>query len=561
MKQRAAVILGALVVYILFLVALFAPGPAPTETREGFGFLSFLKGLASIFFGPDINYFHVADDDMLQYRTCISMYPHIYWNNTLDHTPFWTKYYPNFHSYRDLKAMITSDLQQLRASMGRPVPGPAFVLTAFDPEKQYMEGYLYVVGVTKDLRPAPNLDYIGRAHHWIYRLLYIPTFADPHRIEGKNQTNGTCAMRTPDDGAIHYQRHAGPHIPFKSRNIDETFLPAGCRTDDSQRCIHPPQPPDNPIVHIFKAIVNVFKKIINFFKTIGEILTGKFDLSMSMHPPKTPKLFFYAVFQIKGSYGPFASIFEPGTMDTVHHNILPQNQNMYANCWSQLVSDNNRYVMRMEAGSMSIYLNTGNENLDSLCTDGKLPSGLVPIWRLPIDPTALGVGYPWNPESLNPYLSLEAASLSIYGHFPDPRYPDSTQDTVERTIWSIKLAEGTYVPPIALVLTNDGRWEVYDALNNRVTSSTVAQFSNMLQSKANAVSVGMGDTAWATQPYDLVASFMDRIRRLIALLVAQKRLLEMDPAVYDRPIYDDPPETGAPESVQYRESQALYRTG
>lgn len=181
--------------------------------------------------------------------------------------------------------------------------------------KPYVYAVLYFPSLTKEGRPIPNYEYLGRCHQWMYRLLEARQYKSFHK-----QCQQTC-MGTPT------RKEKGKWKMF-TQYYYEYYTPCG---------IHRNVPDPLP-----------------------EQRSSKYE-------------YFFGVYELDLTHPDIASLVSANSPQRLQRSILPMGTTWTTHCMNILVSDNQQYFLALRPNTYGIYENVRGEDLSDLCRRGRIP--------------------------------------------------------------------------------------------------------------------------------------------------------------------------------------------
>jgi hypothetical protein len=403
--------------------------------------------------------------------------------------------------------------------------GPAYIFVANDHErKSYVEAFLYFPSMTKDARPAPNFDFMGKCHRWLQRMIF-----DPMYNAAGTEGCGLSCFGTQDRRVItrpgqtkyltlkFFKKRIRIPIGYRQELANVYYMPCGCRSDNLNQC---PIPPPEPKKKKKKGLVTIKKK--------------KPKKKERKHPGP-PKVNFYVAYRINLNHPSCKPYFSPDSSHELSLNILPSNWDMYAGCKYNLISNNRQYFLKLETayvpipgtkkttkgkkqigkkrkpaqetqlytmgGRMGLYRNNG-ENLVELCAKGQKPKRASLIYQ------GTHKGSPRR-------LVLEGGVLTIYAAVDK----QSTDDSVA---WTMRVANEGAEEPLALVVLDNGQMDVFDKNNKSVVSD---EFRRFLEKGMNDQKRDLGVSDY-DEEYDPAKDYARRLQHLIDWLRARRLLFD-----------------------------------
>jgi hypothetical protein len=338
--------------------------------------------------------------------------------------------------------------------------GPAYLLVANNLDgPKYVESYLYFPSMTKDAIPAPNYDFIGRSHRWLFRFINDASYTTTGS-RCQFQCFGTEPPPPPPPKQTKRVGRFGRIERFRGRRPPPPPPPervmCGCRSGDNEEVCGKLEE---------REIKNKEGKVI------------------SKEPPFEISFIAYRL----NLNHPFnQQYFAPDSPHKVQLNILPTEWDIYPGCKYSIISSNHKFYTRIEsfdipipgtfqrgrkragrkrrpgtqlftpAGKYGIYYNH-NEDLVQLCKDKKKPTRMQPIFTVEKN------GYPSR-------LVLEDGVLNLFFS------ADLVENDNEVSVWSMEVAEPEAAEPLALVLLDNGRMDVFDRNNKSVMSEKFRMF-------------------------------------------------------------------------------------
>lgn len=290
--------------------------------------------------------------------------------------------------------------------------GPAYLLIANNMEgDEYIEGYLYFPTMTKDALPAPNYDFIGKSHRWLYRLLNDTIYS----------TKGDrCEKICYGTSAVSAKPRYGGSYPAYTIYYDTTIVPCGCRsTQQDDACGNLEE---RDIKNKDGKVVSKLPSFVNSF----------------------------VVYRINHEHPDCKTHFAADSPIKLLLNIMPSEWDVYPGCKYIIVSNNNKFFIKVDInGTFGVFLN-GGDDLLSLCKSNANPTRSVPIWQV-------------GAQGMAERLVVEDTALTLYHN--------DGQDG-EMVAWKQEVADPNAAAPLALVILDDGRLDVFDRNNRSVVTPT-----------------------------------------------------------------------------------------
>lgn len=495
--------MGGTILAVLLVIALLVLSMPITQKRHVMEPFISKKGALQ---GRNDVIYHIrpTGDALFQYVTCSSLTREVDADVLMERAPFWWEYF----EVPTIAAAEAGVVQRLRKlADGDRIPGPVYVLMAWNWDRRTIETYMYLPTITPDGVVSPNMDFLGRAHRWFRRILVGPNYADGQALR---HLGHECAVHTP--GAYKTESGRKKKWAWSIREIDVTMMPVGCRTETGEACVAPPPP-----------------------KTIWQKIASAFRKKKRKHP-QPAKVTYFTIYRVNTAHPRIAPYISPAGM--LHMNIIPSNQIMYLGCRYMLVSDNRKYFLKLEQLGLSLYANSGNENLDGLCDQNIKPRYARLLWQKR-----------FSRPTYNTHLMLEDGNIAVYGDIATPGVDQDIpsdgsppQDLQQLLLWEVKAVQDTAKPPYAIVLQNNGAWQVVDRENAVVTSSDMDVLSNEMEAAVSA---------YEDSGYDAKAALRRRLELLLKFLRVHQLLKEEDPDIYKRPVYDEPPTESNKRGVVY----------
>lgn len=194
------------------------------------------------------------------------------------------------------------------------VQGPIYLFLA-NHTSATVEGYLYFPSITKDGRPAPNLDFLGRSHRWMHRLMFGRMYYEESSVVG------TCNL--PCFGLPKFRDVRSGH------DVTDYVVKCGC-IGSAKKC-----------------------------KPKGTLRKKK-----SFDPPRSISFVAYKFNPLHPHISPMMDLLAP---QDLRLNILPANTFMYHGCGSQLISPNMQYYLRLDRHYLTLYENIHQHDLVKTC--------------------------------------------------------------------------------------------------------------------------------------------------------------------------------------------------
>lgn len=333
--------------------------------------------------------------------------------------------------------------------------GPAYLFMANNMEgkNKYIEAYMYFPSMTKDALPAPNYDYMGKSHRWLHRLINDTAYSTTG-----GRCEHTCFQEPPPPPPPSTQPPTKQKHKKKVPPPPEptTFVACGCRSTTNDKACGKLQTRD-----LKNKKGKVVSRIPSFVNS-------------------------YIVYKINLDHPHNQEYFARDSPKELVLNIIPSEWDVYPGCKYSIISRNGRFYTRIEslevpiegtfqrgkkrfgrkrrpgtqmfmpAGKFGLYVNKG-ENLTLLCKSKKKPIIARPIINVQKN------GFPRR-------LTLESGTLNLYFS------ADLEENDTEVAIWSMEVAEPESSEPLAVVLLDNGRMDVFDRSNKSVMSAKFKQY-------------------------------------------------------------------------------------
>lgn len=370
------------------------------------------------------------------------------------------------------------------------IHGPVYLFIAFDPEKNFLEGYLYFPSMTKDRKKWPTYHFLGLSHNWLYRLMYGPDY----RIL-RPWTNCGRRIRDPRHTAQLEQDRVAKEEEL--RTLKERLNNPEPQPRNLLRATQPIVNPEARIKQLEKEIANMYDVVKSMGMKVGCRTESSFNCVQSKRAHKIMRIYqrrkpihkypaaYFRVYQLNLADPRFAEYVEDSSMTSIRRDILPGEVDMFPGCRYMLVSQNLQYFMVLNSAWLAIFWNYGNEDLDGLCRFNRNPTMSMALRMIPFYGQA------------NTRLVVESGTLNIYSDIFEDEYNVFSRNVV---------ADGAK-SPYALVLQNDGSLVVYDSKN--MVASADDGFVTDHQYDPNLANM---------DDYDPTADYRQRIINLIAYL-------------------------------------------
>jgi hypothetical protein len=348
--------------------------------------------------------------------------------------------------------------------------GPIYLFVANHnkPKVCTIEAYLYFPTMTKDIRPAPNYDFIGKSHRWMHRVVNDEYY--------DMSTQGGC-------------KNICMGAPQQKQKLkgEDYFIACGCVSEDTQK----------------KCPETNYKR----------------------KKPGPPIKNYFVIYRVNMSHVMFKRFFSPDSPDTLLLNILPSNWDLFPGCKYTLRSRNEMVFTRLESydipvpgttsgrtqlvvpgGRFGVFIN-GGEDLNDLCKKRKKPAKAT---------LAMSIDHVGKPRR----MVFEGGYLTIYAS-EDPK------SSKEDVAWTVQAAQENAAAPLALVLLDDGRIDVFDRDNKSVVDT---KFVSFIQDKtgnlAKTLPPELQPLEDESDEYDPEKDFQARLENLKEYLRARKLLIE-----------------------------------
>lgn len=362
--------------------------------------------------------------------------------------------------------------------------GPAYMLMSNDVDYGVMEAYMFFPSITSDIRTSPNYDFLGRSHRWLNRLINDDMYV------AKGAGCEQSCYGTPK------------YITTKRRgrcDKEETMYACGCRTDNPKRpaCYHDPP-----------------RRSRDFNK-----------LQYKKGKGGAPIMYQYVVYRINPFHSSIKGSFDKDSPTEILTNIVSSLWDVFPGRKYSIISRNKQFHARFETVMTPI---PGTQQ-----GRGKNAT----MMYSPFSQFALFYN---NPRKYVPKLVIRARGYPVRVTIENNMLNIYTSDkkqvvaTNESLQWSIQIAKDDAKPPLALVLLDDGRFDVFDRENKSVLTP---QFSKYVEA-ANDLYKKESDlpdfvTTGENGEYDPEAEYLWRIENLRQWLRARSLLIEVVSQVYD----------------------------
>lgn len=336
-----------------------------------------------------------------------------------------------------------------------PEPPPPPTADELDTGQPFVYAMLYFPSMTKDGRPSPNYDFLGRCHRWMFRLLNSRQYKSYHK-QCRNSCYGTTMIRK-----------QGPFHPIYNI-IFEYFTPCGLH-----RRVPDPIPSKR---------------------------TGKYE-------------YFFTAYELNTEESSVKSLLSSNSPAKLTSNILSTNAEWAAHCMNILISENNKYFLALRPNSFGVYLNVRNEDITGLCRMRRLPKYAQLVSGIPLKGFNAS-----RMEITENYLFIHGNRIIYH---PIIKTRPIGLDSTEEIIYQIKIAEKETEGPIALVLEDSGKVNIYDRYNQLVSSSNFIDLMNKgnTESELNGIPFSEGI-------YDPNQEYRIRIEQLKSYLRLRNLLKE-----------------------------------
>jgi len=352
--------------------------------------------------------------------------------------------------------------------------GPVYLLVANVPHDRYQSimGYLYFPSMTKDARPAPNYDHLGKAHRWLHRFIKH----DLYNMEGTHECKNVC------NGIRNETR-------TKYKGVDY-YISCGCSTpsDSSQpRC--------------------------------------RQEINRRRKNPGPPVTNYFTAYRINMQHISYRSYFASDSPEQLLLNIIPSSWDIFPGCKYIVMSRNDRFYMKFETvfvaipgtvrgrgrgrtelfwpyGVFTVYHNEA-EDLVELCNARKQPTKSTVL---------MYVGKRGTPKR----MVLERNLLKMYCALD----PEGKQET---EVWSLQAGLENADMPLAFVLLDDGKVQVFDRNNKPVVSQ---ELTNLIEEGTKGVVALGDDITLESGEYDPEKEYQRRLEHLKDWLRLRKLLIE-----------------------------------
>lgn len=296
--------------------------------------------------------------------------------------------------------------------------GPAYVIVSNNVEAgdNFVEAYIYFPSMTKDAMPAPNYDFMGRSHRWLWRL-----FNDSlHATSGQGRCVRMCYGTEPV--ATKVMRSGYYNITY-----DTTVAACGCRsTGQDDAC---------------------GELEVREIKNAG----GK---TVSKLPPLVNS---YTIYRLNHDHPDCATRFAMDSPRQLVLNILPSEWDMFPGCQHAVISNNRQFFMMLHTdGTFGVFTNANGEDVIGMCKNKDTPPLNVPLFSM---------SFAGMPER----VALEDGVLGLY-------YNDNDGESL---VWSQRVAGATAPPPLAIVLLDNGTIDVFDRTNTSVLNPGFTEYQRL----------------------------------------------------------------------------------
>lgn len=373
--------------------------------------------------------------------------------------------------------------------------GPAYLILSNDADsKMYIEAYLFFPSMTKDMKPSPNYDFLGKSHQWLNRLI---------RDNIYSAKEGGCEQSC----------FGTPQFVTTKRegrcNTRQTIYACGCRTDS-----------DN-VKSCYDKRREYRKEItkLNMDGTIGGKLRGQ------------PIFYQFTVYRVDIKNPILSNLFTKDSSPNLMLNILPSEWNIFPGCKYSFLSRSGRYFTRFETTMLAVpgtlrgrgrratmeyepatrfglYFSL-TDDIPALCRQKRVPRAARPLFMIQMP------GYPKR-------ATIEGKMLNIYTSEEKALF--GTEDLS----WNMQIATEEAEEPIAMVLLDNGRFDVFDKSNKSVISLAFSKYVETGQATFIKDVMRTGLSTDDTGEYDPAVDYARRLEMLKKWLRARNLLVEID---------------------------------
>jgi hypothetical protein len=376
--------------------------------------------------------------------------------------------------------------------------GPAYIIMSNDKDtNKFIEAYIYFPSMTKDAQPAPNYDFLAKSHQWLNRFLYDNIYT----ITGSPGCEQAC-FGTPN--AVTSSR--------KGCNTHQTIYACGCRTDSDKQAS----------CYDRKSQARKEIKKINLDGSPGSTIKGP------------PIYYQYTTYRINIGHRMIRNYFHKDSPRSLVLNVVPSNWNIFPGCKYSFLSRNRQFFTRFETTFLPIpgtrrgrgkratmeyepatrfgLHYTRKDDIPELCKKKRVPQFSRPLFIVQLP------GYPKR-------AAVEGLMLNLYTS------DDKALFGPEELAWSIQIATDDAQEPIAMVLLDNGRFDVYDKNNKSVLNPNFAKYVETGKSTF-IQGAGLATMYTGAKPedgeYDPVADYARRLEMLRNWLRVRNLLIELE---------------------------------